>query len=117
MATTSLDKELMDLEHAFWEAMQKKDARTAGRLSGDSCVVVGPQGVAEITPPAMESMVRDAGYELKSYRIDARNTHIRKLADNVALVAYKVDEALTVEGKPVSLEAYDSSVWVRRNGS
>jgi hypothetical protein len=36
--------------------------------------------------------------------------------DDVALVAYKVVEELIVEGKPVTLDAADSSVWVRRDG-
>jgi hypothetical protein len=38
------------------------------------------------------------------------------LADDVAIVAYKVTEDLTVQGKPVHLEAADSSTWVRRDG-
>ena len=35
---------------------------------------------------------------------------------NVAIVAYKVHEDLIVEGKPVSLDATDSSTWVKRGG-
>jgi hypothetical protein len=41
---------------------------------------------------------------------------VQFLNEDIALVAYKVKERLTVEGKPLSLEANDSSVWVRRNG-
>lgn len=40
---------------------------------------------------------------------------MRLLEDDVALVAYKVHEDLTVDGKKVSMDAADSSVWVRRN--
>jgi hypothetical protein len=36
------------------------------------------------------------------------------LGDDVAVVAYTVREDLTVDGKPVSLEAADVSTWVRR---
>lgn len=38
------------------------------------------------------------------------------LRDDVAVVAYRVREELTVDGKPVTLEAADSSTRVRRNG-
>ena len=31
-------------------------------------------------------------------------------------LAYKVREKLTVDGKPVTLEASDASTWVRKNG-
>jgi hypothetical protein len=34
----------------------------------------------------------------------------------VALVGYKVHEDLTVDGKSVSLDAADTSTWVRRDG-
>jgi hypothetical protein len=39
------------------------------------------------------------------------------LSDDVAIVAYTVHEDLTVEGKPVSLDAAESSTWVRRDGN
>jgi hypothetical protein len=40
---------------------------------------------------------------------------VRLLQDDIAIVAYQVHEELTVDGKPVTLDA-DSSIWVRRNG-
>jgi hypothetical protein len=45
-----------------------------------------------------------------------RATQVRLLRDDVAIVAYQVYEELTVDGKPVTLDAADSSTWVRRNG-
>ena len=41
---------------------------------------------------------------------------VRLLGDDVAIVAYTVREELTVDGKPLTLEAADSSTWVRRDG-
>jgi hypothetical protein len=38
------------------------------------------------------------------------------VGDDVALVAYKVRESLTVDGKPLEFEAADSSTWIRSNG-
>jgi hypothetical protein len=40
----------------------------------------------------------------------------RLLRDNVAIVAYRVTEELTVECTPVTVHAADTSTWVRRNG-
>jgi hypothetical protein len=42
--------------------------------------------------------------------------HVRTIADGVALIDYKVSEEMIVDGKPTTLEAFDSSVWVRRDG-
>ena len=41
---------------------------------------------------------------------------MRLLRDDVAILAYRVHEELTVEGKPVTVEAADSSTWVHRDG-
>jgi hypothetical protein len=38
------------------------------------------------------------------------------LDDNTGVIAYKVIEHLLVEGKPMTLHANDSSVWVKQNG-
>jgi hypothetical protein len=38
------------------------------------------------------------------------------VADDVAVVAYKVKEELTVDGKPLKLEAADASTWIRSEG-
>jgi hypothetical protein len=38
------------------------------------------------------------------------------LNDSVALVAYKVHEDLTVDGKKVGMDAADTPVWVRIDG-
>jgi hypothetical protein len=42
--------------------------------------------------------------------------HVRAIADGVALIAYKVNEEMIIDGEPTTLEAFDSSVWVRRDG-
>jgi hypothetical protein len=40
-----------------------------------------------------------------------------RATDDVAIIGYKVHEKLTVEGKPLTLDAADASTWVRKNGS
>ena len=39
------------------------------------------------------------------------------LGDEVAIVAYKVHEELTVEGEKVVIDAADASTWIRRDGA
>ena len=38
------------------------------------------------------------------------------LSDDIAVLAYNVHEDVTVDGKDLSVDAVDSSVWVRRDG-
>lgn len=115
MATMTVEKELMQLEKQYWQAIKDRDAETAVALTDDECIVSGAQGIARMDQDSVEGMMRDASYELNRFRI-ADNPEIRLLNDDVATVAYKVHSELTVDGKPVTLEAADTSVWVRRDG-
>ncbi len=40
----------------------------------------------------------------------------RVLSDDIGVVAYKVHEEMTVDGKPLSLDAVDASTWIKRDG-
>jgi hypothetical protein len=44
------------------------------------------------------------------------DANVTLLRDEVAIIAYNVHEELTVEGRPVALDAADASTWVRRGG-
>ncbi|MGE0160256.1 MAG: nuclear transport factor 2 family protein [Dehalococcoidia bacterium] len=107
-------QELLNLERRYWSAVQEKDATAATELSDDPCIVVGAQGVGEVSKDELGGLLDSATYELE--RFDMEDVHVRKLSDGVVALAYKVKESLVVDGEDVSLEAFDSSVWVRRNG-
>jgi hypothetical protein len=61
-------------------------------------------------------MMKTTTYSLKGFELKP-GAQVRLLRDDVALVAYQVHEDLIVEGKQVSLDAADSSTWVRRGGN
>lgn len=42
--------------------------------------------------------------------------NVHRLSDDVAAVAYKVREDLEVDGEALTLEAFDTSIWTRRDG-
>ncbi len=107
-------QELLNLERRYWSAVQEKDGATTTALSDDPCIVVGAQGVREIGSEQIGQMLDGADFEIERFNME--DVHVRKLSDGVVALAYKVSESLVVNGEDVSLEAFDSSVWVRRNG-
>lgn len=115
MATGKIENELLELERQFWQAMKDRDAETAMRLSDDSCLVTGPQGVGVIDRDSLGRMVKDASYKLRDFSFSP-DAKVRAIGDDVGIVAYGIHEELEVEGKPISLDAAESSTWVRRNG-
>lgn len=106
---------LIDLEKKYWNAMVDKDVDTAVRLSDDPCVISGAQGVSAITNDEYRKLMTNGEWDLNSYEMS--DVQARMISEDVAVVAYKVREELTVDGKPLRLEANDSSTWVRRDGS
>jgi uncharacterized protein (TIGR02246 family) len=114
MASTSVEKELLELEHRYWQALKDNDVAAAAALTDDACIVTGAQGVAQIDRAHLEAMMRDPIYTLDGFKLD--DPMVRMISDDVAVLAYKVHEELTVDGKPVTFDAADASIWVRRDG-
>jgi uncharacterized protein (TIGR02246 family) len=110
-------QELLEVERRFWNAIKKKDADGTARMTDDGCIVVGAQGVSAIDPKMMAKMTEEGAWSLQHYAFDESNAQVRFLTDDVAIVAYKVNERVTVDGKTLPVEANDSSVWVRRDGA
>src|SRR5882672_12955456 len=115
MATKTIEKELLALEKQYWQAIKDKDVDVAMSLTDDPCIVSGAQGVGSIPRGAFEKMMKNATYNLEEFKLD-EDVKVRLLSDDVAIVAYKVHEKLTVDGKPVTLDAADASTWIRRDG-
>jgi hypothetical protein len=112
METSTIERELLSLERQYWQAIKDKDVDTALRLTDDPCIVAGSQGFATIGKQALASMMSAPNYTLNEFSFG--EAQVRLLNDAVAVVAYKVHEELTVDGKPVRLDAADASTWVRR---
>ncbi len=117
MPTTQREeRELLDVENEFWNAMQAKDGGKAARLTADGCIVVGAQGVSAIDQETMKKLTVDGQWQLKQFSFDEKTTRVNFLSDDVALVAYTVDEHVEIAGHTVPITANDASVWVRRDG-
>ena len=115
MPTATVEQDVLELEKEYWQAVKDNDIDVAMRLCDDPCIITGAQGVALVTRDLLSRMMKAATYKLHYFAIDG-NVTTRRLGDDVVVVAYKVSEELTVDGKPVKLEAADASTWVRRNG-
>ena len=115
MSEGPIEAQLLDLEKQYWTAIRNRDVQAAMRLTDDPCIVTGAQGVARITQKAFADMLQAGGWTLHTF--DLTDVQVRVLTEDVAVLAYRVKETMTVEGKPISLEASDSSTWVKRDGN
>jgi hypothetical protein len=106
-----LDQEILDLEKQFWQSMIDKDAEAGVRLTADPCIVTGAQGVSRIDSKTFAKMVEHGTWILHDYEFS--DVKVERVTDDVAVIAYKVRENLTVDGKKLTMEAADASTWVR----
>lgn len=112
---TNLEKTLFDLEKQFWQALKDGDVAAAVDLTDFPCIVTGPTGPARVDQPAFTAMMKDPRYTLEDFELDD-DAEVRLLSDDVAIVAYKAHERVTVEGERLELDVADSSTWIRRAG-
>jgi ketosteroid isomerase-like protein len=114
MNQKTIERELVELENEYWQAIQNRDIDGALRLTDDPCLVAGASGIAKVDRKAFTGIMERAKYRLESFEL--KDVHARMLGEDVAVLVYKVHEDLTVDGEAISIDCADASTWVRRNG-
>jgi ketosteroid isomerase-like protein len=111
MTRTISNQELLALEREYWDAIKDRDTATVGRLTDPDSTVAGPTGVAAFDPPSIAKFMTSTAYKVRDYRIDAQTVRVNRICDDAVTIAYGVHEDLEVDGKPIQVEAFDTSVW------
>jgi ketosteroid isomerase-like protein len=114
MVQTSIERDILALERQYWQAIKERDVEGALALTDDPCLIAGASGVGKVDHQSFTKIMASAQYTLLGFEIG--EAEVRKVTEDVAVLAYKVREDLTVDGKPVTLNAADTSVWVQRGG-
>ena len=117
MTTTTTEKVkegLLELEKEYWRAIQERDVEGAVELTDFPCIIAGARGIGRVEEAAYRKMMENPSYRL--HEVEIGDAELRMLGDDIAVLAYRVHEELTVEGELVTLDAADSSTWIRRDG-
>lgn len=115
MATTKTERELVKLENQYWQALKDQDVEAALALTDDPCIVTGAQGVGRVDHDAYRKMMSGAHWKIIDFKI-GDDVQVRMLGRSTAIVAYSVHEELTMDGEQITLDAADTSTWVKRDG-
>ena len=103
--------EIVALETSYWDAMKKKDGAKTASLSGKTSLVTGAQGVMSIPKSKMGKMTEEGEWTLESYSFS--DVEVATPTPDVAIIAYKVTQKVTMDGKPQEMHAADMSTWIR----
>lgn len=111
MTSTLTRQEIIALEKEFWDAIKSKDGKRTSELMGDVALTTGQRGVASIPKAKMAELTEEGKWTLDAY--DFADIEVVTPAPTVAIIAYKVTQNVTMDGKKQVLHAADSSTWVR----
>jgi hypothetical protein len=109
--TKATKDEIIALEKDYWDAMKRKDGKRTSQLSGKTALTTSARGVASIDKAKMGKMTEDGNWTLESY--DFEDVQVITPKEDVAIIAYKVKQKVTMDGKKQELRAADSSTWIR----
>jgi hypothetical protein len=109
-ATPTKDQ-IVALERSYWDAMKAKDGGRAAKLSGETSLVTGAQGVMTIPKAKMGKMTETGDWTLESYAFD--DVEVSTPTPDVAIIAYTVRQKVMMKGRPQEMRAADSSTWIR----
>jgi ketosteroid isomerase-like protein len=115
MPTTKsrLADELLTKERAYLDAVQSKDGDAAAQLTAPESLVVSGRGAMRVDGAAIRKMVAEHDAD-REYQIDENSIETVEVTDDVAIISYKL--RTTMPGGGTTSDAFDTDVWVRRNG-
>ncbi len=109
MANVSIERDILGLEHRFWQTMKDGDVDGAVALTRFPCTVAGPEGVSRVEEPQFREMMRShkagefKGVEIIDPKVDV-------LSDDTALITYST-EINSMKLINVSTWVYDGQRW------
>ena len=102
---------IVKLEKTFWQSMVDKDADKAMKMIADECLITGPMGTMRSDPEDYKRMTEQGQWDLQDFEFS--DVQVIFPAEDTAIIAYKVHQTGSMEGKEMDLNCADSTTWVR----
>ncbi len=114
MTANTPKSEIERLERAFWQSLVDDKPRAATDLLTDTALMVSGHGAMSFDHDAYMKMATDPQHKLLAFEF--KDMDVLFPHDDIAIVTYRVHQQFTVAGKPVEMDAVDSSTWVKLDG-
>ncbi len=108
-------KNIMELERQFWQAIVDMDVDTAISLLDKESVSVSGWGIHHFSPAEYKEMPSSGDARVTAFKFSEERVIFP--TPDVAIAAYKADQSITVSGKSQDMVVYDTTTWVRKNGT
>lgn len=110
-------KELVQLEHRFWQSLVEEDADTAIGLLDEPALMVSAHGAMQFDHAAYRKMAGQGPMVIKSFELS--DMKVLFPDEDTAVLTYHASQALAARGQSeeIQQEMTDSSVWLRKDGA
>jgi uncharacterized protein (TIGR02246 family) len=110
-----LESKLLAMEERLGAAWGERDGETFGALVTEDMVEIAIADGRLLGREAVIEMVVSGHCAVKSFEID--DVEVRRLTDDVALIAYVVTQDTVCRGEPLPKRIHAMSIYVRRDGA
>jgi ketosteroid isomerase-like protein len=115
MATSQHRTEIESLERAFWQSLVDNDPKVATGMLTEPALMVSEHGAMSFDRAGYTKMANDPKHRLLEYAFS--DMDVLSPTDDVAIATYRVHQKMKMDGKPVEMDAVDSSTWVKMDGA
>ncbi|UXY13813.1 nuclear transport factor 2 family protein [Chitiniphilus purpureus] len=111
------NRELVDLENRFWQALVDDDTDTAISMLAEPSILVSSHGAMTFDRDAFRQMAEQAPMVVRSFELS--EIQVARPSEDTAVVTYRVKQSVAKRGQSdeVTEDMADSSVWVRKSGN
>lgn len=107
-------QQIEQLEHTFWQSMVDNQPHVATGLLADTALMVSGHGAMSFDHAGYTRMANDPSHKLVSFELSDMDVLFTGGDGDVAIATYKVDQQVESAGKPMRMQAVDSSTWIRQ---
>lgn len=107
-------REIQALEQAFWKSLVSRDATAATGLLAPQALMVSHHGALRFDPAQYAKMLQDPKHGLLDYSLS--DMAVLFPTADVAIVTYRANQTMQMDGEDITQDVVDSSTWVRLDG-
>lgn len=114
MTKSKRHTEIEKLERTFWKSIVDNEPEVATGMLTEPALMVSGHGAMSFDHAGYARMANDEKYKLLDY--DISGMEVLFPTDEVAIATYHVHQKMEMDGKPMEMDAVDSSTWVSVGG-
>jgi hypothetical protein len=103
--------EIERLEKAFWKSIRDGKPEIATGMLTEPALMVSAHGANKFDHAGYTRMANDDRFKLVDYTIS--NMDVSFPREDIAVATYRVNQTVEMEGKPATLDVFDTSTWIK----